>query len=306
MKVHPVVRDILDQMAAANRPGLADLPPAEARQIKTMMDTLFGEGPQMHRVDDRPVTSAGAEIPVRVYYPSEKPKGYIVFYHGGGWVIGSVASYDNFVRAMCAETNCIAVSVDYRLAPENPFPAAADDALASALWTVALREERGEAKLPLILCGDSAGGNLAAATAHALLDEGIDVALQVLIYPVIDADLENGSYTDFAEGLYLTKESMAYFWDQYVPAHENRVDPRAAPAKATCRNGLAPAFILTGEFDPLRDEGEAYGEQLRRAGIVADIKRYPGMIHGFLALRTLAEPAAEANRDVYEAIKRVI
>lgn len=305
MKLHPAVRDILDQMAAANRPGLSELPPSEARQIKTMMDTLFGDAPEMQRVEDLTVAASGAEVPVRVYYPSPTPRGYIVFYHGGGWVIGSVASYDNFVKAMCAATGCVAVSVDYRLAPEDPFPAAADDALASALWTVALRRERGEEQLPLILCGDSAGGNLAAVTAHALLDEGIDVALQVLIYPVIDSDLDTGSYRQFAEGLYLTRESMAYFWDQYVPAPEQRLDPRAAPARAACRKGLAPAFIVTGEFDPLRDEGEAYGEQLKRAGIDAEVRRYPGMIHGFLALRALAEPAAQANLDVYEAIKRL-
>ncbi|MEO8298179.1 MAG: alpha/beta hydrolase [Burkholderiales bacterium] len=296
MPLDPIVENLLAQMAG--RPPMSSLTPQQARALPTMMGTVYPAGPPLHEVSDQVVATAGGSVAVRVYLPTSAPRGYATFLHGGGWVIGSIAGYDNFLRAMAHETGFAIVSADYRMAPEHRFPAAVDDAVAVALWTQA---QAASLVLPFVLMGDSAGANLAAAVAGLFAEQGIEVALQLLIYPVTDADFDRPSYRENAEGFMLTRDSMMWFWDQYAPVVADRHDPRAAPLRAGSLAGRAPAFVLTAEYDPLRDEGEAYAVALQRAGVPAVLRRYDGMIHGFVALRALCPAAANAHRDMVAA-----
>lgn len=298
MPLDPVVANLLVQMEG--RPPLSSVPPEQARANPTMMSTAYPKGPELAEVLNLRVKRAGVDVPVRVYRPSHQPVAHIAFFHGGGWVIGSTDGYDNFLRALAQESNCEITSADYRLAPEHRFPAAVDDSMAVAEW---VRERAEAASKPFMLMGDSAGANLAAAVAQLQSANGTQgAALQLLVYPVTDANLDTPSYLENAQGYMLTRDSMAWFWDLYVPDVSQRSDPRASPLRAASLAGLPPALVMTAEFDPLRDEGEAYAQALASAGTPAVSYRYPGMIHGFIALRSLCEQGARAHRHMLAAI----
>ena len=207
-----------------------------------------------------------------------------MYFHGGGWVIGSIDTHDGTCRALCARTPCVVVSVDYRLAPDDRFPAAVDDAWAATAWVYERANLLMIDQAKVAVGGDSAGGNLAAVVALRARDHGLPLVHQLLIYPVCDHDLETASYEESAAGYGLTRAAMGWFWDHYLGPDGERVHPEASPLRAGDLAGVAPAFVLTVEHDPLRDEGEAYARRLEQAGVPVALSRYPGVVHGFIRM----------------------
>jgi len=261
-------------------------------------------GDALDRVEDLTVPGPAGRIPVRLYAATER-RGLpvVVFFHGGGWVLSSVDGHDSLARRIAALSDAIAISVEYRLAPEFPFPAPHDDCWAVTTWLAEHAAEWGGDPRRLAVCGDSAGGNLAAGVALRARDEGVDLALQVLIYPCLDD--QQGDYASMAEngeGYFLTAADMRWFWSHYLPDN-HRLDPRAVPARADDLTGVAPAYVQTAEFDPLRDEGERYAERLRKAGVPAKLDRYPGVVHGFVSRWHTMSRAEQAHDDLAAALR---
>jgi acetyl esterase len=290
--VDPAIQNLLDMLAAMEGPSLQEMGPEQARQLYKAMATME-QGADVDHVEDRTVPGDGGPIPIRIYRPaSDGPLGVLVWYHGGGFVIGDLDTADSNARDLAAQAGCIVVSVDYRLAPEHPFPAAADDAWTVLRWIADRAAEWGGDPDRLAVGGDSAGGNLAAVTAIRARDEGLALRHQLLVYPVIDLAATFASRTENGEGYFLTKESMEWFEGCYLGDHEPH-DPMASPLYADVA-GVAPAHVLTAGFDPLRDEGEAYAGALAGAGVAVVDDRYPTMIHGFFSMSSVTPIAVDA------------
>jgi acetyl esterase len=238
-------------------------------------------------IEDRAI----AGVPCRVYEPFGTAVGTLVHLHGGGWVLGTLDTYDHVARALCAESGARVVSVGYRVAPEDPFPAAVDDA-----WAVMSALDG-----PLAVCGDSAGGNLAAVCALRARDAGVALALQALLYPVCDVAMDTESWRDFAEGYNLDAGDMRWFWETYL-AGADGTSPDASPQRAQDLRGVAPAFVISCSHDVLRDEAEVYAYALRGAGVPVRLDRYEGMVHGFWRAPALVDDATRAHREVGLAV----
>ena len=314
MPVDPFVKMMLDAMAEANMNPFADNILAktadELRAAMAANRVPVPEVPIAHYEDLVIAGHDGGDVPVRVYRPAVDGvvRPAIVFYHGGGWVIGGLDTHDNSARMMANATDAVVVFVDYRLAPEAPFPVPVEDCYAGLLWTVANAATYGIDPTRLAVVGDSAGANLAAAVALMSRDRGGPaLRYQLLVYPCTDMNPARWpSMTDNANGYFLTTDSMVWFYDQYAPNVDDRTHPYASPIHADDLSGLPPAFVITAEFDPLRDEGEAYGERLRAAGVATDIARYDGMIHGFFAMTAMFESAREANALAASKLKAAL
>jgi acetyl esterase len=300
-------RRILEELAAGGGRPLHEGTPQEARDLSASLAAMGGPAPRMARADDVTVPGPGDGVPVRVLVPPQGARGVIVYLHGGGWVIGTIDEYDTLARKLAERTSCAVVLVGYRLAPEHPYPAAVDDCLAALEWTAgSLSEITGRDDVPLIVAGDSAGGNLAAVVARRARDgDGPVIDLQVLIYPVTDADLDRPSYTDPDNQLLLTRDGMRWFWDLYLPDAARRAEPDASPLRAASLAGLPPALVLTAEHDILRDEGEDYADRLRDAGVDVDLRRLEGQMHGFFTILLL--PGSERGfQHVVRAVRACI
>jgi acetyl esterase len=299
---------LLEQMAASGAKPLHELAPADARGLMAAMRGEAPPGPDMAAVRDTRVRASGGFVPVRVLVPVERPRGVIVYYHGGGWVIGGLDDFDKLGRQLAQRTGCTVILVDYRLAPEYRFPTAVDDSWAVLRWADEHRAElagpgQDGAPAPLIVAGDSAGGNLSAVMAmRARAAGGPRIALQVLVYPVTDCDLEATSYRDPANQLMLSRESMVWFWDHYAPEPEARLHPDASPLRGANFAALPPAVILTAEHDVLRDEGELYATRLLKAGVPVRHRRFAGQMHGFFTMVDVLPGAGEALDYVTAAI----
>ena len=228
----------------------------------------------------------------------------LLYFHGGGWVIGNIESSDALCRILTNAAGCIVVSVDYRLAPEHPFPAAVDDAYHAAMWAAANAASFGGDPLRLAVGGDSAGGNLAAVVAQIARDRGKPaIRFQLLIYPVTDAACDTPSYSENADGYFLTRDAMQWFWNHYARSDADRNHPYASPLRASNLAGLPAALVITAEFDPLRDEGERYAERMRAAGTPVQLTRYDGMIHGFFAMGAMIDQGRTAIQQSAEAMR---
>ena len=238
-------------------------------------------------VEDREI----AGVPCRVHEPFGTAVGTLVMLHGGGWVLGTLDTYDHVARALCGESGARVVSVGYRLAPEHPFPAAVDDA-----WAVVAALDG-----PLAVCGDSAGGNLAAVCARRARDAGVALALQALVYPVCDVDGANETWRAFADGFNLDARDMRWFWETYLDGGDG-AHPDASPQRAQDLRGLAPALVITCSHDILREEAEVYAYALRGAGVPVHLARYEGMVHGFWRAPALVDDARRAHREVGAAV----
>ena len=291
---------MIDLVIRSGRPAYHQLSPKDARQLfRETRPASTPTPPQIGMVRDLTADGPLGPIPLRVYrpagVPASTPLAVLVFFHGGGWVIGDLETHDVLCRQLTAGSGVSVVSVDYRLAPEHKFPAAVDDAWAATRWVVAHAGELAVDASRLAVGGDSAGGNLAAVVALLARGKGAPaIAVQVLIYPVADLVGETRSYRDFAEGYLLTREGMRWFIAHYLTAEAEAVDWRASPLRAQSLAGLPPALIVTAGFDPLRDEGEAYAERLREAGVRVDSVCYGGMIHGFVPMGRLLDTAGRA------------
>lgn len=296
MAVVPEIQVLLDVINAAPV-DMASVSPEEMRALYAQLAAGSGEGPPVGAVADRELPGPAGPVPVRVYRPEGAgPAPVLVWYHGGGWVIGDIATSDATARGLCARADAVVVSVGYRLAPESPHPAAADDAWAALAWVAGHAAELGGDPDRLAVGGDSAGGNLAALVALRARDEGLPLRHQLLVYPCTDLALPHPSIDENAEGYFLTKASMEWFVDHYLGAgreHGDPASPAVSPLRVDDLAGVAPAQVLTAEYDPLRDDGDAYAARLAEAGVPVDHVPHPGLVHGFFGMGALA-PAADA------------
>jgi acetyl esterase len=296
MAIDQATAGFLAQLAESGAQPLHEMKPAEARGLFGMLLDLSGPGPAVANCyDEQVATPDGSQFGVRVLVPAGDVRALVVYYHGGGWVIGTIDEYDAVGRVLANALRTAVVMVDYRLAPEHRYPVAANDAWTALQWAHVRAAEIAGGHVPLIVMGDSAGGNLAAVVARrAVAEGGPQLAAQVLIYPVTDADLDNGTYTDPENQLMLTRDSMIWFWDHYVPDPADRMNPDASPLRAADLSGLPPAIVLTAEHDVLREEGEAYAGRLREAGVEVEHKRFPGQMHGFFTMVNVLPSCSEA------------
>lgn len=306
MPVNPQAKAFLDQAAAAGAPPLHTLPVAEARQaLKSLFTPEQKES--ISKVEDRLVPGPGGyKVPIRIYTPAgTAPLPLLVFFHGGGWVLGDIESHDGTSRELANKAGCIVVSVGYRLAPEHKFPAAPEDCYAATKWVALNAAAFGGDPTRIAVGGDSAGGNLAAAVAQMAADRGGAPGLvhQLLIYPVTNYAFDTPSYRENGEGYLLTQELMQWFWKQYLSSDEDGKNAYASPIQARELRRVAPAFVITAEFDPLRDEGEAYAARLKEAGVPVEAKRYDGAIHGFFNLGHIIDQGKQVMNDAAARLK---
>lgn len=311
MPVDPQTQMILDLVnAAAPAEPVAPTPETSREAYRGLAATL-PPGPAV-TVEERTIPGPAGEIPVRIYTPEgDGALPALVFLHGGGWTIGDLDTHDHPARTLCAEAGIVVVSVDYRLAPEHPFPAALDDAWAALEWVAAHGSEIGVDPSRLAVGGDSAGGNLAAVLSLMARDNGGPaLRLQLLVYPAVDMRADNEeryeSLTENAEGYILTLATMRWFGDNYLPDAAARDDWRVSPLLADDHSGLPPALVITAEFDPLRDEGAAYAEVLHDAGVPVTHSLYEGTVHTMYQLAPFIPAGAEALTESAEALRAAL
>jgi acetyl esterase len=304
VSVNPQAQEILDARATAGVPPTWEQTPAQVRAGVEPMVQMIGPGPEVASVRDISIPGQAGAIPARVYSPTDDPPGTVVYYHGGGWVLGSVDDWDAVTRALAVASGCRLVSVDYRLAPEHRFPAAVDDAYDALAWVGSALADGG----PLVVAGDSAGGNLAAVAALRARDAGGPaLALQVLVYPVTDHDVDRPSYCSYdGREFIVNRGDMVWFWDQYAPDPAARSNPYASPLRATDLTGLPPAYIVTAEHDPLRDEGFAFADRLRAARVPVEHRHYGSQIHGFFTLVNVLDDADKSVAEAGSAIRAAV
>jgi acetyl esterase len=310
MPLHPQAETFLTELAALDAPAPYELSPAEAR---AQMAAMPQQREPIGNVQDRSIPGSSGSIPIRIYEPatiatsggSTSSHPAIVYFHGGGWVLGDLDSHDAVCRALANASNSIVVAVDYRLAPEHRFPAAVEDAYAATIWIWSHASELRVDRERISVSGDSAGGNLAAAVTLIARENGnLSLFRQVLLYPITDCNLDTPSYRAFGDGYFLTKQLMAWFWDQYAEDSDGRFHPHASPVRAKSLQGLPPALVLTAEFDPLRDEGDAYARRLKASGVPVESVCVDGMIHGFMRRIDLFDTAKETMNKIGQYLKK--
>jgi acetyl esterase len=312
MPLDPQAQLVIEAMRSAGMDMFADvdsLTPVQMRELSTAR-RVPAPVAEVAKVEDRTIAGPdGNDIPIRIYWPSDdgEPRPVVVFFHGGGWVIGGIDSHDGTVRSLTNLSGAIFVSIEYRLAPEARFPAAPEDCYAATVWAAENAAGFGGDASRLAVAGDSAGANLAAVVPIMARDRGGPaLAFQLLVYPCTDMAPERwASMTDNATGYFLTADGMRWFYDHYAdPA--DRLHPHAAPIRADDLHGLPPALVITAEFDPLRDEGEAYAARLADAGVPTDARRYDGQIHGFFSMTEVIDRAREAQADAAKALRSAL
>jgi acetyl esterase len=297
----PAIQVLLDQLAQVGGPTLRESGVEQGRQAYQLMAMLDGETTPLDRVEE---LDAGG-VPARLYAAGrDGTRPIIIWIHGGGWVIGDLETADRTCRRLAAGTGALVISLDYRLAPEHPYPAAPDDCINALRWIVDHAGEIGGVASHIAIGGDSAGGNLSAVTALRARDEGIALRLQLLVYPVTDCTMSSGSYDANGEGYLLSADSMDFFVGHYLSAGLDPKDPRVSPLYADDLCGVAPALIITAEFDPLCDEGEAYADRLKDADVPVTVRRFDGQVHTFYALNSITEAAGEAMTISVDALNK--
>ncbi len=306
MPLDPQVIKILKEAESLGLPAYQDLSPTEAR--RQMLDQAPPVQPNLSvkKVVDRRIPGPDGDIPIRLYYPADDaPFATLVYFHGGGWVIGDLDTHHGFCHALAKSSGCLVVAVDYRLAPEHRYPAAVEDAYAATQWIAENSELIQADPDRLAVCGDSAGGHLAAVVSLMARDrKGPRIDLQVLIYPITDCSFDTPSYEENREGYMLTRDLMKWFWNHFINDESEADDPYVSPLRAKNLCDLPPALILTAGYDPLRDEGEAYGRRLQEAGVNVTLSRYPGMIHAFIRMTAVLDKANDALDEVAGALRR--
>jgi len=306
MSLDPHIQPIVDLVNAGATPGV-EQSLAERREAYHKLLSALPPGPDVTSVSEVLIEGPHSPIAVRIYRP-QAPVGIVIFFHGGGWTIGDLDTHDEPCREIANQAGATVVSVDYRLAPEAPFPAAIDDSFAAMRWVWANRSDLAAADAKVAVCGDSAGGNIAAVMCLMARDAGgPDIAAQLLVYPGVDARMtEFDSLDRNGEGYVLSRDTMEWFSNNYLPNNSDRLDWRASPLLADDLAGLPPALVITAEFDPLHDEGSAYAEALRAAGNDVVHTNYDGMVHIFFQLGPMVPAAAAAVAEVAASAKAAL
>ena len=290
-------RALIERWDATPSVPIARLTATVVRQEDLMVLELQATPDRLHAVDDIEVPGPAGAMTARVYRPRPGLLQTVLYLHGGGFVIGP-DGYDAPLRQLALSSGCLIVALSCRLAPEHRFPAATEDAIAGARWLAANAQALGGLDAAIGIAGDSSGGNLAATVVRTLTREGVPVAFQVLLYPMLDATASSASYDEFAAGFGFSREKSLWYFDQYLPPEVDRRAPRVSPLFEPDLAGLPPTLIATAEFDPLRDEGEAHADNLRRAGVDVELRRYPGMIHGFFQMTAALDTARRLHSEL--------
>lgn len=304
MPLDPQAQRVLEQIAALGLPPNHTVSPEQARINAKARPRAAG--PEVAKVEDRQIPGPGPKIPVRIYTPAGPgPFPVLVWFHGGGWVVGDLESADPTARHLAVGGDCVVVSVDYRLAPETKFPGAADDCYAATLWAAQNATQINGDAARIAVGGDSAGGNLAAAVSLMARDRNaLPLAFQLLVYPVTARDFTTASYQQNAEGFLLTRDSMQWYWDHYLNHADEAANPYAAPLVAQDLTGLPSALVITAELDPLCDEGKAYAQRLQAAGVPTQYSCYDGMIHGFFGMPAVLDKGQQALAEANTALRQ--
>ncbi len=310
MPLDPLVKAFLDQMQAVPGPKMSEAGPAAAREMFVGMMQLVGpKDVPVGRTENLTVDSPGAKVPVRVYTPvaaGGNPMPALVYFHGGGWVIGNVETHDGLCRMLANEGGFKVISVDYRLAPEHKYPAALDDCFAALSWVMSNAADIGVDANKIGVGGDSAGGALAAEVAQLARQRGgMPLDCQMLLFPVTQIGDQTSSLREFAVGYFLEKETLDWFYDCYLPAGADKNDPRVSPLRAKDLSGLPPAYVMLGGFDPLHDEGMQYVDKLRAAGVQVTVADYSDMVHCFVYLQAVLPQAHEALASAAKAVAKM-
>jgi acetyl esterase len=302
----PQAQVIIDQIESLGFGGFTD--DTDPVAMRALMDAVAVPSPtEIASVEDREIPGPRGDIPVRIYRPAgDAPKPAIVYAHGGGWVLGSLRTHDDVCRGLAAGVDAVVVSVDYRLAPEHRYPGAVEDYLAAVAWTHAHATELGADPTRIAVAGDSAGGNLAAIAAQHARLVGPPLRFQLLVYPVTDHEFVSVSMEENAVGYYLTRDMMRWFYDLYLNDPAEGAEPMVSPLRAADLTGLAPAFVITAEYDPLRDQGRGYAEAMRDAGNAVTATTYDGMFHGFFTMSALIDRAKVAFDDAIAALRAAL
>jgi acetyl esterase len=297
-------RLLIDQLTSSGYPGFAAMTVPEARETLVELRALAGP-PEPIATNDAEVAVAGGIVPLRVYTPAgQAPLPAVVYFHGGGFVCGGLDTIDAPLRALANRSGCAVVSVGYRLAPEHRFPTAHEDAYAATEWVAANADGLGVDADRLAVAGDSCGGNLATSVALMARERGgPDLVFQALVYPMLDPACDSASQHEFGEGFLFTRADLQWFWRHYLSGPEDAVDPLAAPLLARRLEGLPPALIVTAEYDPLRDEGEAHADRLAEAGVPVTAKRYDGLIHACFQMGGVIDRSRSVIDDVARALR---
>src|SRR5215468_2933063 len=301
MPLDPQAKALIDAM-----PPLPDFSNVDLAGIRAAMAAApVAEGEPVARVENRALPGPAGQIPVRVYTPKGSgPFPGLVFFHGGGFVLGNLDTHDGLCRGLANAGGCTVISVDYRLAPEHPYPAAPEDCYAAAQWVAKNGAELGVDVSRLAVGGDSAGGNLTAVTALLARDRGGPaLRFQLMIYPVTNCAFDSPSYRENGEGYFLTIGMMRWFWQMYLTRPEQGAEAYASPLRAADVANLPPGLCITAGYDPLRDEGEAYAARLREAGVDVPTSRYPSMFHGFLSVGAQLDRAREALAEIGASLR---
>jgi len=308
MPLDPQAEMLLKQMASAGGPALNTLSPVDARKLTGVMFRVPpGSEEPVHKVENRNIPGPAGEIPIRVYTPAGAgPFPVLVFIHGGGFVLCDLDTHDGACRSLTNEAGCVTVSVDYRLAPEHKFPAAVEDCYAATTWVSDHAKEINGDPKRIAVGGDSAGGNLSAVISMLARDAGKPhIMFQLLIYPATDTARNTESHKNFTD-YFLTKDMIEYFYRHYLRGEADAKDPRISIALAKDFRALPPAHIITAEFDPLRDEGEAYGRRLIEAGVSAKVTRYDGMMHAFFSQGDIMDKGRLAVAECADALRKAL
>jgi acetyl esterase len=304
--VDPQARAVIDYLSRLGLPPIDQVSPPEARrQYRETRAALRPPAPELPDVRDVEADGSGGRIPLRLYRPADGVLPAFIYFHGGGWVVGDLDTHDVVCRQIARQSGAAVIAVDYRLAPEHRFPAAADDAWSATAWIAAHAAELGIDPKRLAVGGDSAGGGLAAVVAVMARDSTkLRLALQVLVYPVLDLRAQSASYSAYAEGYLLTRAGMRWYIAQYAPTPDAVNDWRASPLLAPWVHGVAPALVIAAELDPLVDEGEAYARRLQGARVAVEYHRVDGMIHGFLTMGGKVDKANDAVATIASALRK--
>jgi len=299
-------RALIERFVSEGTPPVSKLTPTEARRLTREVNRrLRSPREPVAVVKNMRMSDSSAPIPARLYIPREgEVLPVLLYFHGGGWVLGDLDSVDSLCRSLANAADCAVLSVDYRLAPEHRFPAAVEDAYSATKWIADNATGLNGDPRRIAVGGDSAGANLAAVVSLMSRDKrGPLVVFQLLIYPATNYAFDTASYSDNAEGYWLSKDDMKWFWNHYLRGEEDGRNPYASPLRAGDLRSLPPAFVITAEFDPLRDEGEAYAARLRECGVPVKVTRYDGMIHDFVNIAELRQSRVAVGEAAAELRK---